>query len=94
MDCGARASESTRDQYHGGRRADECSRKALWTEARQSLPAKDLTDILNQIVAWRGTPAYIRCDNGPEFISGKLAEWAENNHVELRFIQRHRPSDG
>lgn len=66
---------------------DECSRKALWTEARESLPAKGLTDILDQVVAWRGVPAYIRCDNGPEFISDKLAQWAETNHVELRFIQ-------
>jgi putative transposase len=71
---------------------DECSRKALWTEARESLPAKDLVDILNQIVAWRGTPAYIRCDNGPEFISEKLAKWASDNKVELRFIQPGKPT--
>ena len=43
---------------------DECSRKALWTEAKESLPAQALIDILDQVVAWRGIPAYIRCDNG------------------------------
>lgn len=32
---------------------DECSRKALWTEARENLPAKDLTDILDQAAAAR-----------------------------------------
>lgn len=45
---------------------DEHSRKALWTEARQSIPANDLTDMLSKVVTWRGAPAYIRCDNGPE----------------------------
>ena len=92
MDCGGRAAESTSHQYYGGSRADECSRKALWTEARESLPAKDLTNILDQIVAWRGIPAYIRCDNGPEFISDKLAGWAKDNSVELRFIQPGKPT--
>ena len=71
---------------------DECSRKALWTEAKESLPAKALTEILDQVVAWRGAPAYIRCDNGPEFISDKLAQWAMLNKVELRFIQPGKPT--
>jgi putative transposase len=52
---------------------DECSRKALWTEARESLPAKALTDILDQVVTWRGAPAYIRCDNGPERSTSDLS---------------------
>jgi len=43
MDCRVRAATDTNNQYHGGSRADECSRKALWTEAKASLPAKDLT---------------------------------------------------
>ena len=71
---------------------DECSRKALWTEAHTSIKANDLTDILDKIVQWRGAPVYIRCDNGPEFISEKLSEWAKTNDVELRFIQPGKPS--
>lgn len=38
---------------------DECSRKALWTEAYSSISAKTLTTILDQVVAWRGAPSYI-----------------------------------
>lgn len=30
-------------------------------------------------------------DNGPEFISKKLAKWREKNHVEQKFIQPGRP---
>ncbi len=71
---------------------DECSRKALWTEAHTSISATTLTKILDQIVQWRGAPSYIRCDNGPEFISEKLRQWAESHHVDIRFIQPGKPS--
>jgi putative transposase len=71
---------------------DECSRKALWTEAHSSIKAKDLIEVLDKIVSWRGAPSYIRCDNGPEFISEKLAEWAKTNRVELKFIQPGKPT--
>ena len=71
---------------------DECSRKALWTEAYSSISAKTLIEVLDKVVEWRGRPAYIRCDNGPEFISTKLEEWAAENKVELRFIQPGKPS--
>ena len=71
---------------------DECSRKALWTEAHESISAKKLVEVLDKVVAWRGKPEYIRCDNGPEFISGKLSEWASSNDVEVKFIQPGKPS--
>jgi putative transposase len=71
---------------------DECSRKALWTEAHSSICAKLLTQVLDTVAAWRGYPAYIRCDNGPEFISEQLSLWAKKNGVEIRFIQAGKPS--
>ena len=71
---------------------DACSRKALWTEASQRIPASKLIEVLNQVVQWRGAPRYIRCDNGPEFISKKLEKWAKQHNVELRFIQPGKPS--
>ena len=71
---------------------DECSRKALWTEAYSSISAKVLTEVLDKVIAWRGCPSYIRCDNGPEFISAKLAEWADKHQVDLRFTQPGKPT--
>lgn len=71
---------------------DEHSRKALWTEAYSNISAKALIEVLNLVVQWRGCPAYLRCDNGPEFISHKLQEWADDHAVELRFIQPGKPS--
>ena len=71
---------------------DEGSRRALWTEAHASISAKKLTEVLDQIVDYRGLPAYIRCDNGPEFISHQLRAWATTNAVEIKFIQPGKPT--
>lgn len=71
---------------------DECSRKALWTQAFNSISAKTLIQVLDQVIEWRGKPQYIRCDNGPEFISKDLEQWAEKNKIELRFIQPGKPT--
>lgn len=71
---------------------DEGSRRALWTEAHNSISAKKLIDVLNNVIEYRGCPAYIRCDNGPEFISKQLQEWADKNKIELRYIQPGKPS--
>jgi len=71
---------------------DEGSRRALWTEAHSSISAKKLVTILDQVLAYRGKPKYIRCDNGPEFISKKLQAWAAQQGIELKFIQLGKPS--
>jgi transposase InsO family protein len=44
-----------------------------------------------QIIEWRGKPAAIRCDNGPEYTSHELINWAEDNGIKLNFIQPGNP---
>jgi transposase InsO family protein len=53
--------------------------------------------LLNQIIEWRGAPKAIRVDNGPEYVSGTLMEWADKRaiglkrfHLFMRCIQRRR----
>jgi len=82
----------TRKQIRVVNIMDEGSRRALWTEAHHSICAKTLIDVLDKVVEYRGYPAYIRCDNGPEFISNKLKQWAQDNNIELRYIQPGKPS--
>jgi len=71
---------------------DEYSRKDLWIEAHCNCHPGKLIEILEKILTFRKCPEYIQCDNGLEFISVKLAEWAENLEIELRFIQPGKPT--
>jgi putative transposase len=56
-----------------------------------SLPAERVRRALEQTIEWRGKPRQIRCDNGPEYISGVLAAWTEAHDIELCFIQHGNP---
>lgn len=47
---------------------------------------------LDRLIEWRGKPAAIRVDNGPEYISIVFIEWCQRNGVELRYIQPGKPS--
>ena len=60
-------------------------------EADISLPAQRVIRILEQLIQWRGKPAHIRCDNGPEYISHKLQKWAIEQRINLLYIQPGKP---
>ena len=71
---------------------DDYNREALVIEVDLSLPATRVVRVLERLVSWRGYPAKIRMDNGPEFISVTLAQWAEENGVQLEFIKPGKPT--
>lgn len=70
---------------------DDFNREALSIEIDLNLPAARVIRTLARIATWRGYPAKIRMDNGPEFIAASLADWAQLHGVELEFIQPGRP---
>ena len=72
---------------------DDFNRESLAIEADTSLPSLRVIRVLEKLIAERGCPLTIRCDNGPEFISHKLDEWCrhEGRKISLQFIQPGRP---
>lgn len=70
---------------------DDFNREGLGIEVDLSLPAARVIRSLDQIIEWRGKPGAIRCDNGPEYISGALQQWAEQNGIKLDYIQPGNP---
>jgi len=72
--------------------ADDYNREMLTMEIDYSLPALRVIRALDELKQYRGLPKKIRMDNGPEFISHKLDEWAKENNVELVFIQPGEPT--
>jgi putative transposase len=63
----------------------------LGIEVDFSLPAERIIRNLDRIIEWRGKPETILVDNGPEYISGKLLEWAEKQGVTIQHIQPRKP---
>jgi putative transposase len=70
---------------------DDFNREALGIEVDFSLPSARIIRALDQIIEWRGRPMSIRCDNGPENISGLIQEWAQRNGIHLAYIQPGNP---
>jgi len=70
---------------------DDFNRESLAVEVDTSLPSLRVIRVLERLVAQRGKPANIRCDNGPEFISHKLEQWCTDKKITLQFIQPGKP---
>jgi len=70
---------------------DDFNREGLSIEVDFSLPAERVIRCLDNIIEWRGMPSIIRCDNGPEYISGLLLQWAERKEIQIQYIQPGKP---
>jgi len=70
---------------------DDFNREGLGIEVDLSLPSARVIRSLERIIEWHGKPAAIRCDNGPEYISGALVRWAFKRKIRFDTIQPGKP---
>lgn len=70
---------------------DDFNRKGLSIEVDFSLPAKRVIHSLEQVIEWRGKPQALRCNNGPEYISGALQARTEKSGIQAEYIQPGKP---
>ncbi|WP_350178138.1 transposase family protein [Phaeodactylibacter sp.] len=70
------------EKVHINNIMDECPCKSFWAQAFSSISVKTLIEFFNLVIQWRGKSVYIRCDNGPEFISSRLEEWTTEHGIE------------
>jgi putative transposase len=70
---------------------DDYNREGLCIDVDFSLPSPRVIRALNQVIEWRGKPLTIRCDNGPEYVSEALRDWAARQGITLQFIQPGKP---
>jgi putative transposase len=70
---------------------DDFNREGLGIEVDLSLPSARVIRALDQIIEWRGRPKAIRCDNGPEYLSGALQEWSARKNIRIDYIQPGKP---
>lgn len=71
---------------------DDYNREGLTIEVGLSLPSLRIIRALEQVIEWRGKPAAIRCDNGPENISGEMMAWANKHQITMLYIQPGKPT--
>lgn len=71
---------------------DDYNRECLGIDVDLSLPSLRVIRTLDQIIEWRGKPSALRCDNGPEYISQTLIDWANQHQISLIYIQPGKPT--
>ncbi|RAP69730.1 integrase core domain protein [Candidatus Erwinia dacicola] len=73
---------------------DDFTKECLTVTVAFGISGVQVTRILDSIALFRGYPATIRTDQGPEFTCRALDQWAFEHGVELRLIfspaSRHR----
>ena len=67
----------------------ECHR----IEVDRSIGGRRVTEVLSEVASMQGLPENIVVDNGPEFISNAMDEWAYTREVTLHFIRPGKPVD-
>jgi len=85
------------DRTHDGRPvrtlvvADEYTRECLAARVARRLRSEDVIDTLADLFVQRGTPEYLRSDNGAEFTAKAVRQWLEALGVTTLFIAPGSP---
>lgn len=70
---------------------DDATRECLIIEVERALPAERVIAALDRVARSRGYAPTIVCDNGPEFRSEAMDQWADHHGITLAFIEPGRP---
>ena len=70
---------------------DEFSRECLAIRIKRNLNSTDVIDVLTDLFILRGVPAFIRSDNGPEFIAEAVRNWISAVGAQTAYITPGSP---
>jgi putative transposase len=70
---------------------DEFTRESYETYVAHSIRAVKVIEILEFLFLVNGVPAYIRSDNGPEFIATAVQDWLKEQHIQTAYIEPGKP---
>jgi putative transposase len=70
---------------------DEKTRECPAIVVDRSIDADQVVSTLDRIASVRGFPAFVRFDNGPEFVAHAVADWCRFNDVGSIFIDPGSP---
>jgi putative transposase len=72
---------------------DNFSRECLAIHVTPAIKAENVVNVLQGIVSQRAKPQRIQADNGPEFVSLVLDQWAYQHSITLDFSRPGTPTD-
>lgn len=70
---------------------DEHTREALAIRVDRRCTAEDVIGMIERLRAQRGAPAYLRADNGPEFIAWALRDYCRMTLMRTSYIEPGSP---
>lgn len=70
---------------------DDFTRECLALVADTSLSGQRVARELDRLVEWRGPPCMIVSDNGTEFTSNAILQWADRSRIEWHYIAPGKP---
>ena len=70
---------------------DEYSRECLMIRVKRKLNSFDVIDVLTDLFILRGSPAFIRSDNGPEFVAEAVRDWISAVSAKTAYIEPGSP---
>jgi putative transposase len=72
---------------------DEYTRECLALKVSRKITSEDVIDTLAELLAMRGVPQHIRCENGPEFVADALRQWLSHVGVATLYIEPGSPRE-
>jgi putative transposase len=70
---------------------DEFTKEGLAIDVDGRIRSPHVIDVLSRLVSARGAPAFLRSDNGPEFVSKALLSWIVAQGIGTALIEPGKP---
>jgi putative transposase len=70
---------------------DEYTRECLAIDVAGSIRSSRVIEVLAKLISVHGAPAYLRSDNGPEFVSRAILRWLGSENIETALIDPGKP---
>lgn len=78
-------------KFRGFTVVDDFTRECVALDVARSFTGHCVARVLDRAISERTAPTAIICDNGPEFTSQALEQWAHQRGVQLHFIEPGKP---
>lgn len=70
---------------------DEYTRECLAIDVQPSIRSERVVDVLARLATVHGAPAFVRSDNGPEFVAQAIQNWLTEAGIQTAYIAPGKP---